>query len=1022
MKKIWKRVCTGLLALTTILTALPTTSAYAAETQYWTESSERVGYIEHVMNDGTIHSTFNEGHMRVEGETAYCVDINTGFKNGYKTRHDASASMSAAQIEDVALSLEYVKQYRGSHSNLNANQGYLLEQCVVWQRLSEQLGWKCDNVRAVYSEISQNVQNEVYAGARNFVKANRGRYKCGGYIYTGEGQDLGQFWAELNVGNAKVKKTTANEIVTNGNAMYSIAGATFGIFSDQNCSNQIGTLTTNKNGETNEVEVTAGNVYIKELSAPKGYKLDTTVRSLKVEAGKTATLNVSGVPKVTETLVDLFKIDMETGKATAQGNAALAGAEFTWHYYDGLYTKDNLPEKATRIWVTKTVAEKSSDGSIHYVTKLADDYKVSGDAFYTQNEKSVLPLGTLTVEETKAPDGYLLDGAYMQAGDSTEQIKGMYLTQITEEGELAVLSGSNQYSVSDQVIRGGVKVQKRDLETKDTKAQGSATLKDTAFAIISLNENPVLVEGKLYKKNETVKTIQTGIDGIATTTADLLPYGKYKLEETKAPEGYLTDGAKAIEFSITENGKSVDLTDESHSIYNQIKRGDLEGVKIGAGTHKRLANVPFKITSKTTGESHIVVTDKNGQFSTASDWASHKKNTNAGKSSEDGIWFGTSEPDDSKGALLYDTYEIEELSCESNKGMKLIPAFEVVVSRNKVKIDLGTLTDEYEKEITIHTTATDKITGEKVIVAGKKVTIVDTVTLDGLEEGRKYQLKGWQMLKEENAELLIDGKRVESDYTFVADSEKMKVEVSYTFDASELGGQNLVTFEELYDLKNPEEPVKVAEHKDIDDEGQTVLITERKISIHTTATDKNGKKEIEAGKDLTIVDTVTLEGLEIGTKYKLSGWQMIKEENAKLIIDGKEVTNDYEFTADKENMEVQIEFTFDGSTLGRKQLVTFEELYDITNLEEPKKVTEHKEINDEGQTVTIKEVPETPTPETPGTTTKTSNPPKTGDTANAILWIAILVLSAAGITGVRIWNKKKQVKRLGIEEKKEGEE
>ena len=1019
MKKIWKRVCTGILALTTILTALPITSVQAAETQYWTESAERVGHVEHLMNDGTIKSTFNEGHMKVEGETAYCVDINTGFKNGYKTRHDASASMSVDQIEDVALSLEYMKQYAASHSNLSANQAYLLEQCLVWQRLSEHLGWQCDNVRAVYSEISQDIQNEVYAGAKSFVKANKGRYKCGGYIYTGEGQDIGQFWAELNVGNAKVKKTTANEIVTNGNAMYSIAGAIFGIFSDQNCSNQIGTLTTNENGETNEVEVTAGTVYIKELSAPKGYKLDTTVRSLKVEAGKTATLNVSDVPKVTETLVDLFKIDMETGKATAQGDAALAGAEFTWHYYDGLYTKDNLPEKATRSWVTKTVAEKSSDRSIHYVTKLADIYKVSGDAFYTQNEKSVLPLGTLTVEETKAPDGYLMDGAYMQAGDSTEQIKGMYLTQITEDGELAVLSGSNQYSVSDQVIRGGVKIQKRDLETKDTKAQGSATLKDTAFAIISLNENPVLVEGKLYKKNETVKTVQTGIDGIATTTADLLPYGKYKLEETKAPEGYLTDGAKAIEFSITENGKIVDLTDESHSIYNQIKRGDLEGVKIGAGTHKRLANVPFKITSKTTGESHIVVTDKNGQFSTASDWASHKKNTNAGTSSEDGIWFGTSEPDDSKGALLYDTYEIEELSCESNKGMKLIPAFEVVVSKNKVTIDLGTLTDEYEKEITIHTTATDKETGEKVIVAGKKVTIVDTVTLDGLEEGRKYQLKGWQMLKEENAELLIDGKRVESDYTFVADSEKMKVEISYTFDASELGGQNLVTFEELYDLKNPEEPVKVAEHKDIDDEGQTVLITERKISIHTTATDKNGKKEMEAGKDLTIVDTVTLEGLEIGTKYKLSGWQMVKAENAKLLIDGKEITNDYEFTADKENMEVQIEFTFDGSTLGGKQLVTFEELYDITNPEEPKKVTEHKDINDEGQTVTIKEVPETPTPETPGTTTKTSNPPKTGDTAKAGLWLVIAALSAMGVGGVAIHARKRKKTPLAIEEKKE---
>ena len=87
---------------------------------------------------------------------------------------------------------------------------------------------------------------------------------------------------------------------------------------------------------------------------------------------------------------------------------------------------------------------------------------------------------------------------------------------------------------------------------------------------------------------------------------------------------------------------------------------------------------------------------------------------------------------------------------------------------------------------------------------------------------------------------------------------------------------------------------------------------------------------------MTIVDTVTLEGLEIGTKYKLSGWQMIKAENAKLIIDGKEVTNDYEFTADKEKMEVKIEFTFDGSSLGGKQLVTFEELYDMSNLEEPK--------------------------------------------------------------------------------------
>ena len=98
-----------------------------------------------------------------------------------------------------------------------------------------------------------------------------------------------------------------------------------------------------------------------------------------------------------------------------------------------------------------------------------------------------------------------------------------------------------------------------------------------------------------------------------------------------------------------------------------------------------------------------MVTDDNGQFSTSAEWASHKHNTNAGKTSEDGVWFGTSEPDDSKGALPYDTYIIEELRSESNKGFELIPPFEIVVSRNNLVIDLGTLTDEYEKEISIHT-------------------------------------------------------------------------------------------------------------------------------------------------------------------------------------------------------------------------------------------------------------------------------------------------------------------------------
>ena len=109
MKKILKRLCTGFLALATVVTALPSTPVHAESKQYWTESAERVGIIEKVMNDSSIGSTFNEGYMKVEGETAYCIDINTDFKNGYKTRADASSRMSADQISDPFFMVAFLQ-------------------------------------------------------------------------------------------------------------------------------------------------------------------------------------------------------------------------------------------------------------------------------------------------------------------------------------------------------------------------------------------------------------------------------------------------------------------------------------------------------------------------------------------------------------------------------------------------------------------------------------------------------------------------------------------------------------------------------------------------------------------------------------------------------------------------------------------------------------------------------------------------------------------------------------------------
>lgn len=202
-------------------------------------------------------------------------------------------------------------------------------------------------------------------------------------------------------------------------------------------------------------------------------------------------------------------------------------------------------------------------------------------------------------------------------------------------------------AAQNKIIRGGVRIEKWDYELHEKVPQGSATLAGAEFTITNKSKQPVIVEGESYPVGDVIMTLVTDEEGVAFTKNNLLPYGEYEISETKAPVGYLPEGENLTQkFSIRENGKIVELNTEDTAAQNQVKRGDLQLIKVEDGTLNRMSHVKFTITSKTTGESHPFVTDENGYYSTSSSWNPHTQNTNRGESSEDGIWFGASQPDD----------------------------------------------------------------------------------------------------------------------------------------------------------------------------------------------------------------------------------------------------------------------------------------------------------------------------------------------------------------------------------------
>ena len=514
-----------------------------------------------------------------------------------------------------------------------------------------------------------------------------------------------------------------------------------------------------------------------------------------------------------------------------------------------------------------------------------------------------------------------------------------------------------EFTMADEVVRGGILIEKRDLESGLLTPLGGASLDGTLFEITNMSRNPVYVGGALYQPGEVCATIEVK-DGIAQTDARALPYGSYQMVETKPGEGYLHTDQTVRSFQIRKDGEVIEYRD-GDAAYNQVVRGDLQFVKVGEGGEAnmgRFANVAFKLTSQTTGESHILITDENGEVRTESSWNSHSQSTNGNDGVEDegawddhaGTWFGLTTEDwmvdvqDELCALPYDTYTLEELPCSANEGYELVSIPNITISRNNTMIELGTIDDQFEGVPEIGTTAT--VDGEHTAAPAGEVTITDTVEYKNLKVGETYKISGVLMDKSTGEPLLINEQQITAELEFTPTSSEGTVELTYTFDASALAGKSVVVFEDLYQNESV-----VASHADLYDEGQTVIFGQPEIG--TTAT-VDGAKTVQSAEQITITDTVEYSGLTAGQEYTLRG-ELVFQATGEPVTNGETpITTEATFVAHGSEGTIDIPFTFDATGMEGQSVVVFETLFFGETT-----IAEHRDLEDEGQTIAFTELP-----------------------------------------------------------------
>lgn len=768
-------------------------------------------------------------------------------------------------------------------------------------------------------------------------------------------QDL-FFIGEMPTGDLQITKKSANTEITDDNPCYSLEGAEYGVFTDAGATSQIATLTIGADGKSNIVEdLKVGTYYVKETKAPKGYALDQTIYPVNVESAKLTTREFVDIPQSDPVGILLGKVDKETNANKPQGSASLEGAEFTVKYYKGLFDTDPSEEGevAERTWVLKT----NNNG----FTLLDKAYLVSGDDFYYNgNSDPTLPIGTITIQETKAPEGYKLSDE-------------VFVRKITSEGNTESVNTYNEPEIPEQVYLGNFTIRKfitngneSEIVTPEKGAEFIAIYKGYVDQYGSIEE--AMKHTEEFDPNEW-STLITDENGVGTSGD--LAYGTYVVKQTAGtPETDLLE--ETFEVTITEDGQHFEymINNRPSDYYVKIVKKDADNGKIVSfnGASFKLVKVDEDgnpIANYT--DKGAVRTDENGVVS-----------VKAGL-----LWYDTFTTNADNRLSIVESLGRYEASTSEDKGTVTVPqklpsgnyvikefetpdgyllgqdfAFSLKKS-NITEIDPdgdSVVTIEYSDPKPTGRIELKKEFEDPDYIMHGEVTFDLYVTQDIVDPadgtvlykaGDKY---GTYTLNKENNTIVIEGLPMG-----VGESHFKLVEK---------------TTYENYQLNNNEYAVDFVQTDDTTSSYTARVTVENElIHIGTKAlnADTNGK-EFNSAKEITITDTVSYEGLIPNQEYTMHATLMNKETGeAVLNEDGTPVEGYKKFIPMEANGTVDVTMTLDASQLGGQDFVVFESLLN-TGLEghEGCEIARHQDLTDENQTITI-------LPSKIGTTAKSEN-------------------------------------------------